>query len=260
MLGGLDHVRIAVPDLAAAIAACERLGFTVTPPRRDAAGTPSAHLMLARDHVELIERPGPSLAGLVLSCDDATRTAQAWRRAGLFTTPTTARRRELAGNAPAVAFAEVAPEPAEVEGLPIMAAAHLTPEALRRPDWLRHANGADRIAALTVVVAAPAACAAPLEKLVGAAALTWTDRILAVRLGHVALLLVDNADVELLHAAVPASPPPAVAALSFGVGDPAQVARNLAARGVAHRRRPDGSVGVDLDPALGCLLEFKATA
>jgi hypothetical protein len=263
MLTGLDHLRLAVPDPAAAARAFAALGFTTTPERRDAAGRRSRSIMLALEHIELVEGRGedadPRLEALAIGTKDAAESATTWRRSGLFTAPRDADERRLeptAAGAP-IATLEVAPAPTEVAGLPLVAAAQLTPEALRRPAWLSHANGAEQLVGLTVMVEDPAACAASLERLVGTAALTWTDRILAVRLGRVTAMLVAPDDVELLHAgALLDRAAPAVVALGFRVERLARTRTFLEREGVAHVARPDGSLGLVADPRHGCLVDF----
>lgn len=263
MLTGLDHVRLAVPSLAAAASACRELGFTVTAEREDDQGTPSQSLMFTHDHIELVQaapssEAEPNLAALAVGTRNAGATASAWRRSGLFTTPKTASERTLDGQPDTITSLEVSPTPHEIAGLPILAAAHLTPESLRQPDWLRHPNTATRLATVTVVVADPAACATALDKLFGTAALTWTDRILTVRLGHVAVVLLEPDDLDLLHSGA-ASPDtnPAIVALGFHVGDLARTARTLTANAKPFSTRPDGSLGIDLDQRIGCLVEFR---
>ncbi len=260
-LTGLDHVRLAVPDLARAADAWAELGFAVTPPRREAGGPPSCCVMFPTDHVELVEHAPPTLLALALGTRAVAQTAQAWRQAGLEGTSPAAVERHLDGDTGPVAFAEVAPPADALAGLPVRATAHLTPENVRRPEWLRHANGVLRIASLTVVVPSPEACAPALDKLVGGAALTWTDAILAARLGHAVLMLADADDVEALHGeAVETEPPPALVALGFGVADVARAGTALQVQGVKGVRRPGGSLGVGGDPRLGCLVEFRQAA
>src|SRR3546814_8559185 len=60
---------------------------------------------------------------------------------------------------------------------------HRTPDLIRRPDWLDHANGARRIRAVTVAVADPAALVPAYRRLLGADAVHASSDGTTVRLG-----------------------------------------------------------------------------
>jgi hypothetical protein len=129
---------------------------------------------------------------------------------------------------------------------------------------LRHPNGALGLAGATCVVADPEAAAGTLAGLLGEAALTRTDAIVAVRLGETTLLLASASDAELLHPDLTCAlddPVPAarIVAIALAVADPERTAAVLAERGCDVRRRPDGSLGTAA-PALGLALEFRTAA
>ena len=71
---------------------------------------------------------------------------------------------------------------------------------MRRPDgWLRHPNGAQGIASLTIAVDDPEAFHDPMAQVFGSISLTQTDDTLAVHTGHGVLLFVTPDDLDMLH-------------------------------------------------------------
>jgi hypothetical protein len=242
----LDHVRLGLGDAAAAAAELRAAGFAMAE-----LGQGAHALVLVHEHLELA--PGrdrwPRLEALTLEPAAAATASEA---------PTALRH---AGEA---SFAESRIGAADA-ALPLCRSRQLTPERLRTPARLRHPNGATTLAGLTLVVPAPRAAAAALAAVVGAAALTTTDRMVAAHLGRTSLLLTTPDDAELVHPDLVVDleaevPPVALAvALSVQVGDLEEARAVLAAAGLAHRRRADGSVGVRLEAA-GLALELRGPA
>ncbi len=85
-LQGIDHVVIAVNDIARSAASYRRLGFTLTPQGRHTTGSENHCIMFERDYFELLSAPvahpvtryyrefvaqGEGLAALALATDDA---------------------------------------------------------------------------------------------------------------------------------------------------------------------------------------------
>jgi hypothetical protein len=132
---------------------------------------------------------------------------------------------------------------------------------MRRPEWLRHANGAVALAAVTAVVENPGALQAAYERLFGAGTTVMTDATLSVFTALGAILLVTPTDLAVLHPEVdlgPARSPPYLAALRFQVADPAATARHLTEAGVPFSQGHDGAVRVAPAAARGVILEFAA--
>src|SRR3546814_2087928 len=75
---------------------------------------------------------------------------------------------------------------------------HLTAELVRRPDWLLHPDGAERLAGIVVVVDDPVALEQPYERLLGAGNAIRTDRMLTVRAGDETILFVTPDDLDTL--------------------------------------------------------------
>lgn len=174
---GIDHVLVAVRDLEAARERWQKLGFTLTPRGRHIGwGTANYCIMFERGYVELIgivdaaqftnnldaflaEREG--LLGLAFASGDSARTHAALAAAGLHPEgPKDLRRAlELPEGEVMPAFSLVFLPPEETPGFSAFFCQHLTPELLRRPEWLRHDNGARALTAVTVVADEPAALA-----------------------------------------------------------------------------------------------------
>ena len=285
-LSGVDHVLVGVRDLERARAAFERLGFATTPRGRHAGrGTGNYCLMFPEDYVELLgvvepaagagaggglerflaER-GEGLFGVALRSIDAAATRAAWRAAGLGPSEVErfARMIEDAGEGAGGAelrFENVMLDPSVTAGLRVFACAHLTPEPMRRPEWLAHPNGAIGIGSVTVVADEPDALAPTLAKLVGPASVTDTDDTLAVHTGRGVILVTTPDDFELIHpaltaAAEEAGAEPRLGALTLLVEDPDRTAAYLDERGVPYEREHGGMIGIAPEQAHGVMLEF----
>lgn len=270
---GIDHVLVGVRDLEAAAETWRRLGFAVSPMGRHIGwGTANRCLMLEHDYVELLgvvdpaqftagletalDVRGDGMVGLALATDDPDATGEAWRRAGL--SPEV---KELGRRVEDVElrFHNVMLGPEATRGLRMFACHALTPEPMRRPEWLAHPNGALAIASVTVLAEAPEELAPALGRLVGSTRITTTDRVIAAHTGRGVILVADPDDVDMLHPEIEApelGDGPVLAALSIAVADPEQAARVLADNGVPVRRDRSGAVGVAPAHANGVMLEF----
>lgn len=272
---GLDHLIIGVRDLEAARAAWARLGFNSTPRGRHVGwATANYCIMFEHDYLELLgivdpagftngldERLalGEGLMGLALGSSDAALTAAAWRAAGLASARTAelGRLLESEGEPVRLRFETVILNGSERSGLGVFACRHLTPEPMRRPAWLRHPNGAVRIAGLTVVTDDIEPLRAAAERLVGSAALSRTDALWTIQTGTAPVILCRPDDALLLHPdwEPPAGPGPVLhQILEIGVTDLEETERFLALQRVSCRRgvggallvRPESATGVDL--------------
>lgn len=283
-LSGVDHVLIGVRDLDRARAGFERLGFTATPRGRHAGwGTANHCLMFADDYLELLGVVDPTrftggldrfldqregLLGLALRSTDPEATRAAWQEAGLHPNEVQdlGRLIDYGEGEVELRFRNVMLEPEATAGLRVFACAHLTPEAMRRPEWLAHPNGAVGIGSITVVAADPEALAATLGKLVGHASLTETDDTLAVHTGRSVILVATPDDFDLIHPelegvdAGPTDDRPWLAALTLMVEDPARTAAWLDERGIPYRRQHNGTIGVGPGQTHGVSLEFAPVA
>ncbi len=273
---GVDHLLVGVRDLEAAREAYLRLGFTCTPRGSHIGwGTANYCIMFESDYVELLgivdaakftnrldefleRREG--LMGLAFATDDAGAAYAALDAAGVSPAPP----KELARN---LELAEGTVQPRfrlvhlPAEATPALAAflcQQLSPEMVRRPEWLAHANGARGLAAMTVVVEVPQALGPAYARLLGAGAVTLTDAMLTVRAGHTALVFVTQAGFGDLYPGVELDAGaglPLIAAMTIAVDSVDAAAAVLDANAVPYAR--DGALVVDHADACGVVLEFS---
>jgi catechol 2,3-dioxygenase-like lactoylglutathione lyase family enzyme len=273
---GMDHAVIAVRDLEAAGATFTRLGFTVTPAAYHAEwGTANRCLMFADDYVELIAAVGEGevagrvaaftrdregLMAVAVGVADAAAAVGRLRSRGLDVEAPRPLSR-LAGDLPARFEVAMLP-PEATPGMPAWLCRHLSPEALRQPGWLDHANGALGIASVTAVLADPPAAVAAWERVFGAASATLTDEMVAVHTGHGTVFLTHPQDLDMLHPAadegeLPA--PPALVVLSLTVADTGHTARLLDAADIEYDRDVEGTLRIPAAAAHGVLIELAAS-
>ena len=183
---GLDHVIIAVRDLDAAAGTFRRLGFTLSSRGNHAEwGTANHCLMFGDDYLELlaaVAEGGPAervraftgnregLMGLVFASDDAQADC---KRLGLGEPGSLSRTVETESGPRLARFVAQPLPPETTPGIGSFLCQHLTPEVLRQPGWLDHANGAVGIASVTALVADPVALMPAWDRLIGPAASCW---------------------------------------------------------------------------------------
>lgn len=167
---GIDHPIIALSDMAAGRAAYERLGFTVTPRGRHREwGTGNWCIMFERDYMELrgiIDPASPhnlaeilkkreGLMGMAFSTNDAAASSMHLSEGGLHPQHVRQLTRdfEVPDGPLEPRFALTFLNADETPGLmSVVLCQHLTPELVRRPEWLRHANGVTGVRSLTSIV------------------------------------------------------------------------------------------------------------
>ncbi len=178
----LDHVALAVRDIAAAAAAWEALGFALTPlaVHADAAGVPTGTgnrcAMLGHGYVELIaviepSRPSRTLAEFIgryegahilsLAVDDAMAAQARLARAGIEVALAATSRMTQGG----AARFERLPVTGAVPRLQLIR--QLTPELVWRAADMAHPNQAVALEEVLMVAEVPAALAALLSRVAG---------------------------------------------------------------------------------------------
>jgi hypothetical protein len=272
---GIDHSLVGVRDLEAARETWQRLGFTATPRGRHIGwGTANYCLMFEQGYVELLGIVDPAqftndldkflalregLLGLAFASADAEATAAALRSAGLAPDGPKDLKRllELPEGEALPAFRLVFLPPADLPELRAFFCQHLTPEIVRRSDWLRHPNGARRLAGLTVASDHPAALAPAYARIFGQDALALSDEGLAVRTAGATLSFLTPAALAARYRpiALPDHPRPWMTVQTIAVADLERAADLLRRNGLAPAR---GGAGYLIAPeaANGCLLEF----
>jgi len=186
-LSGIDHTLIGVRDLEAARATWRHLGFTLTPRGRHIGwGTGNYCVMFRDDYVELLgivdptqflnrldtllEMRGEGLLGLAFAAASSSDVHATFPDA---TQPPKdlGRLLELPEGDVTPRFSLVHFNPEATPGLATFSCSHLTPEMLRRPEWLDHPNGAIGLDSVTVAADEPAALAPAYAALFGDSAL-----------------------------------------------------------------------------------------
>lgn len=168
----IDHPVIAVKSLEESRAVYQRLGFNV-PPRGSHVewGTGNWCIMFPDDYLELrgiidparftldldrhLERHGEGLMGLAFGTTGADDAYESMTRAGLKPKPVRALARnfELPEGWVQPKFRLCFPDASDVEGLMhVVLCEHLTPELIRRPEFLEHPNGVSGVAGIVGVI------------------------------------------------------------------------------------------------------------
>jgi hypothetical protein len=274
---GIDHAIIGVRDLEEAAGIYRKLGFTLTPRGRHIGwGTANFCIMFPEDYVELLGIVDPAqftnnldrflsmregLMGFAFGTQDAFVAAALLRGQGIAADgpKDLSRVLELPEGAAMPRFSLVMLPPAATPGVSAFIAQHLSPQLIRRPEWLRHANGATALTALTMVVEDPPSLEDAYERLFGASACTFTDDTLAVRAGRSLLLFCRADDLPTLHPEVdhPNVPAPYIAAMTITVADLDATARYFEKAGIAYADDPAGALRVGPEHACGAIVEFK---
>jgi catechol 2,3-dioxygenase-like lactoylglutathione lyase family enzyme len=186
-LTGIDHTLIGVRDLEAARETWRRLGFTVTPRGRHIGwGTGNYCIMFKDDYVELLgivdpaqflnrldvvlETRGEGFLGLAFAAASSAEVHAAFPDS---TQPPKdlGRLLELPEGDVTPRFSLVHFNSDATPGLATFSCTHLTPEMLRRLEWLDHPNGALGLEGVTVAADDPAALAPAYASLFGSSAL-----------------------------------------------------------------------------------------
>jgi hypothetical protein len=147
----------------------------------------------------------------------------------------------------------------ETPALDCFVCGHLTPELVRRPEWLNHPNGVLGVHSLHLIVEDTAALLPAYDRLFGLHEVTTTDAVACVRVGSHRLLFSTQDDFETMHPGVdldPDFPVPGIAAIEFTTADIARTADCLRRLQVAFTALPDGRVAVPAREATGTILFF----
>lgn len=276
---GIDHTVQATTDLEAARQTFMKLGFTITPRGRHIGwATGNYCIMFPANYHELlgIAVPGGFTAGVeealqakgegvhkvALGIDNSAAAVAELKASGFQPSEPQDLKRELELPEGTVlpAFSLVHLPSEATPDLSVFLCQHLTPEMLRKPEWLVHPNGAEYISGVIVVTENPAALELDYENLVGAGSAVRTDRMLAVRTGRETLLFVTPDDLDTLFPDLEhkSRATPYVAGLRFRVHNTEAAAAYFKAAGIEHVRSLDGTVLVPAEAAHGCFLEFSS--
>jgi hypothetical protein len=274
-IAGIDHVIVGVRDLEAARRNWMRLGFTATPRGRHVGqGTANYCIMFGRDYLELLgfverdeyghrleaflaQREGPMSVAFAPE-RDAEGTSAALAALGLHPSAPRAlgRALELPEGDVTPRFSLVSLPPDETPALDCFICGQLTPELVRRPEWLVHANGVTGIKAVHLLADDPTSLAAGYRRLFG------NDRVAVAGGGTV----VDTGRNRLsfttpaaFRAACPATDVPeiacpGIAALELAIGSRAATAAYLRDARIDFTAMPNGRLAVPASEANGTAL------
>lgn len=278
---GIDHPVIAIADMDAAHAAYERLGFTI-PPRGSHIewGTGNWCIMFPRDYLELrgivkeghthnldafLQRHGEGLMGLALGTDDAEASRRQLEQRGFHPQPVRGLTRnfELPEGWVQPRFSLCFLNEEETGGLmSVVFCQHLTPDLIRRPEWLRHANAACGVRGLVGVVDNIEQAAATQRALFAGNVTASGERVLVdTGRGTIDLRTVDALRRQFPEcASLTADNGPRLAVVVLESADLRQTAETLRSRGVAYRQTPESTLVVPPHEARGVALEFVEVA
>lgn len=278
-IAGIDHVIVGVRDLEAARRTWVRLGFTLSPRGRHLE-QPTANycVMFASDYIELLGiaeagASGHRLGDFLEFREGLMRIAfaplgsaeEAWAalvERGLHPSALRAlsRRIELAEGAVLPRFELVSLPPDETPGLDSFLCSQLTPELMRRSEWLEHPNGAAGIDAVHVLVDSTTPLLPAYDRLFGIGQVTTTDAVAAILIGRHRLVFSTLDDFQTMHPGLDVGrefPLPGIIALEIAVDLRDSTADYLKKHEIAFSELPDGAVAVPRHEANGAILFFR---
>ena len=279
-IAGIDHVLIAVRDLERARTGWNRLGFTLTPRgRHTGQGTANYCIMFEDDFVELLGIVDPSdnvehLAAFLARREGAraiafapagsaedTRLALLERGFHPSELRALGRQMELpeGSSIPRFSLMNLAGE--ETPGLPgSFVCAHLTPDLMRRPEWLIHANSANRLIGIHVLVEQTMPLLRVYDRLFGIQHVTTTDTVATVHVGRHRIVFSTPDDFVTMHPKIdldPGFPLPGIVAVDLGAVRTDGTAEYFRQQRIAFVEMPDGSLVVPASAADGAILFFS---
>jgi hypothetical protein len=219
-IAGIDHVIIGVRDLELARHGWSRLGFTLSPRGHIGKGTANYCIMFPSDYLELLGIVDPNdfvqrLDAFLARREGVMATAFAPAGApeevrsalqGLQLHPSEprplGRQLELPEGTVVPRFSLLSLPQEETPGLDSFICAHLTPELMRRPEWLIHPNGARGLKGIHVLVQNTAALLEPYDRLFGIQQVTTTDAVACIHVGRHRIVFSTPDDFSTMHPAL----------------------------------------------------------
>ncbi|HEX6118561.1 MAG TPA: hypothetical protein VFZ03_03860, partial [Dongiaceae bacterium] len=135
---------------------------------------------------------------------------------------------------------------------------HLTPELVRRSDWLRHPNSAQRLLSATVVCADPVSAAMGYMPIFGPDRIKVTDHMTSVSCGAGALRFMKPDNLARVYPGMVMQPmpdPPFMVSMKLLVADKARCVAHLKEAGIHFHAVQRGCL-VQPAEANGVILEF----
>ena len=249
-MNAFDHALLGVTELEDARDALQRLGFTTCPRGKHIGwGTANYCIMFPDDYLELLgivdgdqftnnldtflAGHGEGLLGMCFASDDIDALGEKLGRQ-----PTDLKRLlELPEGTVEPRFRLLHPPADEVPGLNGFFCQHLSPELMRRPEWLVHANGATGIAAAIIAVQDVTAAAESYRRIFGVESVNHQGDHANVILGNSELSIIQSDAAE------------GLVELAIRVADEDATADYLQQTGVSFIR---GTDGLFIAPAEAC--------
>jgi hypothetical protein len=278
-IAGIDHVIIGVRDLEHARERWSRLGFTLSPRGRHIGqGTGNYCIMFASDYIELLGVVDPSdfvqgldtflarreglMATAFAPAAAPEETRAALQRLQLHPSEIRplGRQIELLEGVLTARFSLISLPRDETPGLDCFICSHLTPELMRRPDWLDHPNGTNGLKGIHMLVEHPTPLLPAYDRLFGIQQVTTTDTVASIRVGRHRLVLSTPDDFVTMHPGIDLDPGfglPGIVSLELAVERRDHTADYLARWQIAFDEMPDGSLVVPAREANGAILFFS---
>jgi hypothetical protein len=145
----------------------------------------------------------------------------------------------------------------ETPGLDSFICAHLTPELMRRPEWLDHPNGANGLKGIHVLVENTTELLEPYDRLFGIHQVTTTDAVVAIHVERHRILFSTPDDFLTMHPALDVDldlPLPAIISLEFAIGRRDHTVDYFTRSRIRFDDLPDGSLAVPASQSNGVIL------
>jgi hypothetical protein len=278
-IAGIDHVIVGVRDLERARLDWSRLGFTLSPRGRHVGqGTANYCIMFPSDYVELLGIADPNdfvrqldsflahregLMAVALAtavAPEELRTALLRRQLQPSEPRPLARQLQLPEGASTLRFCLLSLPPHETPGLDCFICSHLTPELMRRPEWLTHPNGAQGLIGIHVLVESTTALLEPYDRIFGIPQVTTTDAVTCIEVGRHRIVFSTPDDFSAMHPGLELDvdfPLPGIVAFEVAVQSREQTADYLSRGGVPFDEVPAGGLVVGVNEANGTFLFFS---
>jgi len=278
-IAGIDHIIVGVRDLEHARMVWTRLGFTLSPRGRHIGqGTANYCIMFASDYIELLgivdpndfvqrldnflaQREGLMAAAFAPAMPPEELRAALLRRQLHPSEPRAlGRQLELPEGTVVPRFSLISLPSEETPGLDSFICTHLTPELMRRREWLDHPNGAVGLKSIHVLVENTAVLLEAYDRLLGIPQVTTTDAVVCMQIGRHRILFSTQDDFLTMHPTLrldPDFPLPGIVSFELGVARVEQTADYLTQWQIAWDELPDGSLVVPTGEASGAVLFFS---
>jgi hypothetical protein len=280
----IDHPVIAARDLDAARVTFEKLGFVV-PPRGSHVewGTGNLCIMFADDYLEVrgiidssrftmhldehLDACGEGLMGVAFGTRDIAKSHAAMRELGIDTGEI----RQLTRNFEhpegwtQPSFRLCAPAAADIEGLMhVVVIEHLTPELIRRPEFLEHPNSCTGVVSMSAAIYDAERVAAKMRALLGEnEVIEGVDGVRVTLASGQSLELLLADDYERRYGEIADSPDPGtprLGVLTLSVASTATLRESLDTGNVPYSDWNQSATRVESHYACGATLIFEEPA